>query len=183
MKYIIKLISTMEIVVLLLGYSSVTLGSDLGKIADLFSTNLTLKEKDLICSIETIQMNLKLEDLPQEKWNRYTIEALGCVRPFNERKITNWYVRKNPANTDTRNKLTVCLIKENRIVGDCVSKIPWFVEEQETKKRISYCPTHMALKLQLILIRIGNNRHTHKNFINKVNNVSNKKHRPLNITH
>ena len=51
---------------------------------DLFSTNLTLEQKDLVCSIENIQMDLKLEDLPQEKWNRYTIIALGCVRPPNE---------------------------------------------------------------------------------------------------
>ena len=57
---------------------------------DPFSTNLTLEQADFVCSIENtqienIQMDLELEDLlPQEKWNRYTIGALGCVRPSNE---------------------------------------------------------------------------------------------------
>ena len=45
--------------------------------------NLSLEEKDLICSLD-IQINLKLEDLPQEEWNKYTIKALGCTRPPNE---------------------------------------------------------------------------------------------------
>ena len=53
-------------------------------LGDLFSTNLTLEEKDLVCSIENIQMDLELENLTQEKWNSYTITALGCVRPSNE---------------------------------------------------------------------------------------------------
>ena len=53
-------------------------------LGDLFSTNLTFEQKDLVCSIENIQMDLELGDLPQEKWNRYTIVALGCVRPSNE---------------------------------------------------------------------------------------------------
>ena len=29
-------------------------------------------------------MDLELEDLPQDKWNKYTIRALGCVRPSSE---------------------------------------------------------------------------------------------------
>ena len=75
-------------------------------LGDLFSTNLTLEQRDLVCSIENIQMDLELEDLPQEKWNSYTITALGCVRPSNK-KIhealaqalidTNSYVRENTA--------------------------------------------------------------------------------------
>ena len=40
-------------------------------LGDLFSTNLTLEQKDLVCSIESIQMDLELEDLPQEKWKIY----------------------------------------------------------------------------------------------------------------
>ena len=50
----------------------------------LFSTNLTLEEKDLVCSLGNIQMDLKLEDLPQDKWNSYTIRALGCFQPSSE---------------------------------------------------------------------------------------------------
>ena len=53
-------------------------------LGDLFSTNLILEQEELVCSIENIQMDLKLEDLPQEKWNSYTIIALGCVRPSNK---------------------------------------------------------------------------------------------------
>ena len=75
-------------------------------LGNLFSTNLTLEQKDLVCSIENIQMDLELEDLPQEKWNSYTIEALGCVRP-SKKEIhmalaqaltdTNSFVRGNAA--------------------------------------------------------------------------------------
>ena len=53
-------------------------------LGDLFSTNLTLEEKDFVCSLENIQMDLELEDLPQDKWNRYTIAALGCFQPSSE---------------------------------------------------------------------------------------------------
>ena len=51
-------------------------------------------------------MDLELEDLPQEKWNLYTIRALGCVRPSNEEihmalalalTDTNKYVRETAA--------------------------------------------------------------------------------------
>ena len=34
---------------------------------DLFSTNLTRKQKDFVCFTKNIQMDLKLEDLPQEE--------------------------------------------------------------------------------------------------------------------
>ena len=53
-------------------------------LGDLFSTNLTLEEKDFVCSLENIQMDLELEDLPQDKWNSYTIGALGCVQPLSK---------------------------------------------------------------------------------------------------
>ena len=53
-------------------------------LGDLFSTNLTLGEKDFVCSLGNVQIDLELEDLPQDKWNRYTIGALGCVRPSSE---------------------------------------------------------------------------------------------------
>ena len=75
-------------------------------LGDLFSTNLTLEQKDFVCSIENIQMDLELEDLPQEKWNRHTIKALGCVRPSNEEihmvlaqalTDTSWFVREAAA--------------------------------------------------------------------------------------
>ena len=52
-------------------------------LGDLFLRNLTLEEKDQVCSLDT-QIDLELENLPQEKWNRYTIEALGCIRPSSE---------------------------------------------------------------------------------------------------
>ena len=49
-------------------------------IGDIFRKNLDLEEKDLICSLGA-SIDLSLEDLPEERWNRYTIEALGCVKP------------------------------------------------------------------------------------------------------
>ena len=49
-------------------------------IGDIFKKNLDLDEKELICSLGA-QMDLSLEDLPKERWNEYTIKALGCVRP------------------------------------------------------------------------------------------------------
>ena len=53
-------------------------------LGDLFSTNLTLEQRDLVCSLGNIQIDLTLEDLPQEKWNVYTIRALWCVRTSEE---------------------------------------------------------------------------------------------------
>ena len=52
-------------------------------LGDLFLRNLTLEEKDQVCSLDA-QIDLELEGLPQEKWNRYTIDALGCIRPSSE---------------------------------------------------------------------------------------------------
>ena len=49
-------------------------------IGDIFKKNLDLEEKDFICSLG-VQMDLSLEDLPKERWNEYTINALGCVTP------------------------------------------------------------------------------------------------------
>ncbi len=72
-------------------------------ISDIFRKNLDLEEKDLICSLggtidfsledlpemtegglpndDKVTIDLSLEDLPEERWNMYTIEALGCVKP------------------------------------------------------------------------------------------------------
>ncbi len=49
-------------------------------ISDIFRKNLDLEEKDLICSSGGT-IDFSLEDLPEERWNRYTIIALGCIKP------------------------------------------------------------------------------------------------------
>ena len=49
-----------------------------------FSNNLELDEMKLICILDT-QIELSLDDLPKEKWNLWTIEAIGCVKPQSEK--------------------------------------------------------------------------------------------------
>ena len=51
---------------------------------NIFSNNLELDEMRMICSLNT-QIDLHLTDLPQEKWNLWTIEAIGCVKPQSEK--------------------------------------------------------------------------------------------------
>ena len=47
---------------------------------DIFKENLDLGQQDLVCSLN-VEIDLKLEDLPGEAWNRYTLNAIGCVKP------------------------------------------------------------------------------------------------------
>ena len=51
-----------------------------GLIGDIFNENLNLEQRDLICSLN-VEMDLSLEDLPDETWNEYTIIAVGCIKP------------------------------------------------------------------------------------------------------
>ena len=53
-------------------------------LGDLFLKNLTLEEKDQVCSLGGVRIDLGLEDLPSKKWSSTTIRALGCIRPFRE---------------------------------------------------------------------------------------------------
>ena len=49
-------------------------------IGKIFEENLTWEEKDRICSLG-VELDLTLSDLPRERWNRATINAIGCVNP------------------------------------------------------------------------------------------------------
>ena len=49
-------------------------------IGHMFEENLTREEKDRICSLG-MKLDLTLSDLPRERWNRATINAIECVRP------------------------------------------------------------------------------------------------------
>ena len=49
-----------------------------------FLNNLELDAMKLICSLNT-QIDLSLDKLPKEKWNLWTIEAIGCVKPQSEK--------------------------------------------------------------------------------------------------
>ena len=46
----------------------------------LFEENLDIEQKNMICSL-AVELDLSLEDLPEESWNLNTIVALGCVQP------------------------------------------------------------------------------------------------------
>ena len=53
-------------------------------IEDMFKENLDLDQKDMICSWR-VEIDLRLEDLPEERWNESTISVLGCVKPSDTR--------------------------------------------------------------------------------------------------
>ena len=53
-------------------------------IGDMFKENLDWEQRDLICSLG-VEIDLRLEDLPEERWNRATVSALGCVKPSDTR--------------------------------------------------------------------------------------------------
>ena len=53
-------------------------------LGDLFLKNLTLEDKNELCSLRT-QIDLEIENLPKEKWDEKTVEAIGCIRPSDER--------------------------------------------------------------------------------------------------
>ena len=51
-----------------------------GLIGDIFKENLNWEQRDFICSLEA-ELDLSLEDLPEERWNSFTIVAIGCIKP------------------------------------------------------------------------------------------------------
>ena len=51
-----------------------------GLIGDIFKENLDREQKDFICSLG-VELGLSLEDLPDERWNKHTTTAIGCVKP------------------------------------------------------------------------------------------------------
>ena len=53
-------------------------------VGDIFKDNLDLEQTDIICSLR-VEIDLRLEDLPEERWNRNTISTLGCVKPSDTR--------------------------------------------------------------------------------------------------
>ena len=53
-------------------------------IGDIFAENLDLEDKDFICSLRVV-LDISLEDLPEENWNKDTIKAIGCIKPSDER--------------------------------------------------------------------------------------------------
>lgn len=52
-------------------------------VGDFFRQNLTLEQKDSICSSE-VHLNLSKQDLPKERWNEHTVEAIGCLHSRGE---------------------------------------------------------------------------------------------------
>ena len=48
-------------------------------LGNIFKNNLNVEQKNQICSLD-INLDLGLEDLPQEKWNAHTITAIGCIK-------------------------------------------------------------------------------------------------------
>ena len=74
-------------------------------IGEIFKENLDREQADLICSLG-VELDLVLEDLPEEAWNSHTISAIGCVRPQDVRislsltealKDTDQFVRQQVA--------------------------------------------------------------------------------------
>ena len=55
-----------------------------GLIGGMFKENLDWGERDFICSLG-VEMDLRIEDLPEERWNKHTISAIGCVKPRDSR--------------------------------------------------------------------------------------------------
>ena len=49
-------------------------------IGDIFNENLDREQLDFICSLD-VELDLRLEDLPEERWNQNTIGAIRCVKP------------------------------------------------------------------------------------------------------
>ena len=49
----------------------------------MLSKNIDSKQVRRLCSLK-VQMDLDLSDLPREKWNMYTVGAIGCLGPANE---------------------------------------------------------------------------------------------------
>ena len=49
----------------------------------ILSKNINSKQLRRLCSLKA-QIDLDLNDLPQEKWNKYTIGAIGCLGSANE---------------------------------------------------------------------------------------------------
>jgi hypothetical protein len=55
-------------------------------------SNLTLEQKDMICSLG-IQLELSIDNLTEQSWNRFTIDALACLKPSDlqiQNKITSY---------------------------------------------------------------------------------------------
>ncbi len=72
-------------------------------IGDLFKENLDNEQKDAFCSLQ-VQIDLSLEDLPKEKWNKYTIPAIGCSKTSNiQVHLALFEVLKDP-DKDVRNR-------------------------------------------------------------------------------
>ena len=55
-----------------------------GLTGGVFKENLDWEQKDFICSLG-VELDLRIEDLPEESWNEYTVSAIGCVKPRDSR--------------------------------------------------------------------------------------------------
>ncbi len=78
-------------------------------VGDLFKENLSIEEKDRICSMD-IEFNLNLEDITKDKWSVPTIQGLGCVKPQDEK--VHLVLVKLLKNSDLRTHLSIADVLE-----------------------------------------------------------------------
>ena len=91
-------------------------------IRDSFKENLDWRQKHLICSLR-VEIDLRLEDLPKERWNNYTISTLGCVKPSDTRihKELLRILKDISENIEIRISVTQILVEQNSLNSDLVS--------------------------------------------------------------
>ena len=93
-------------------------------IGDMFKENLDREQVDIICSLR-VEIDLRLEDLPEERWNGATIVALGCVKPSDIRihKELLRILKDNSDDKQLRRYVDVALVKQNSLNSDMISAL------------------------------------------------------------
>ena len=115
-------------------------------IRDSFKDNLDRKQKDLICSLEE-EVDLRLEDLPEERWNGATIVALGCVKPSDTRihKELLRILQDKLEDIELRKNVASALGKQNSLNSDVVSAFRTILEDKSEdislRKNVVYALT------------------------------------------
>ena len=89
-----------------------------------FSFPVSIKT-DIICSLG-VEIDLRLEDLPEERWNRNTISTLGCVKPSDTRihkELLRILQDNSPDIYYLQLYVSWALIKQNSLNSDIISAL------------------------------------------------------------
>lgn len=123
-----------------------------------FSKNLSSSEKNKICSPNfQTNKNIDINDLPREEWNRHTIEAIGCIKPYDEKihlALTKLVSSDSLNKRRTASNALISINPQSRKVHQALTNF------------LNYDDKDVAIKAIAVLIHINDkNKNIHKTLV------------------